>query len=71
MDTITKTGKARSAIGRYWHDRGEKKKKELKNITLPLWISLPDKPGQLGNVSSLIGQHKLNISNLEMAGKKP
>ena len=36
-----------------------------------LWISLPDKPGQLGNVSSLIGQHKLNISNLEMVGKNP
>jgi ACT domain-containing protein len=36
-----------------------------------LWISLPDKPGQLGNVSSLIGEHKLNISNLVMAGKKP
>ena len=32
---------------------------------------MPDKPGQLGNVSSLIGQHKLNISNLEMAGKNP
>ena len=25
---ITKTGKARSAIRRYWHDRGEKKRKE-------------------------------------------
>ena len=36
-----------------------------------MWISLPDKPGQLGNVSSLIGEHKLNISNLEMAGKNP
>ena len=36
-----------------------------------MWISLPDKPGQLGNVSSLIGEHKLNISNLVMAGKNP
>ena len=44
-----------------------KKKKRLNNTTL--WISLPDKPGQLGNVSSLIGQHKLNISNLEMVSK--
>ena len=34
-------------------------------------MSLPDKPGQLGDISSLIGSHKLNISNLEMAGKNP
>ena len=68
---ITKTGKARSAIRRYWHDKGEKKEERVKKYNTTLWISLPDKPGQLGNVSSLIGQHKLNISNLEMAGKNP
>ncbi len=67
----TKTGKARAAIRRYWHDRGEKKEEKIKKYNTTLWISLPDKPGQLGNVSSLIGQHKLNISNLEMAGKNP
>ena len=48
----------------------EEKKRKNKKYNTTLWISLPDKPGQLGNVSSLIGQHKLNISNLEMAGKK-
>jgi len=68
---ITKTGKARSAIRKYWHDRGEKKQERIKKYNTTLWISLPDKPGQLGNVSSLIGEHKLNISNLEMAGKNP
>lgn len=68
---ITKTGKARSAIRRYWHDKGEKKEKDIKKYNTTLWISLPDKPGQLGSVSSLIGQHKLNISNLEMVGKNP
>ena len=68
---ITKTGKARSAIRRYWHDKGERKEERVKKYNTTLWISLPDKPGQLGNVSSLIGQHKLNISNLEMAGKNP
>ncbi len=68
---ITKTGKARSAIRRYWHDKGEKKQERVKKYNTTLWISLPDKPGQLGNVSSLIGQHKLNISNLEMVGKNP
>ena len=68
---ITKTGKARSAIRKYWHDKGEKKQEKIKKYNTTLWISLPDKPGQLGNVSSLIGQHKLNISNLEMVGKNP
>ena len=67
----TKTGKARAAIRRYWHDRGERKEEKIKKYNTTLWISLPDKPGQLGNVSSLIGEHKLNISNLEMAGKNP
>ena len=67
----TKTGKARAAIRRYWHEKGEKKQERVKKYNTTLWISLPDKPGQLGNVSSLIGEHKLNISNLEMAGKNP
>ena len=47
-----------------------KKEQKLKKYNTTLWISLPDKPGQLG-ISSLIGNHKLNISNLEMAGKNP
>ena len=68
---ITKTGKARAAIRRYWHDKGEEKEKKLKKYNTTLWLSLPDKPGQLGAISSLIGQHKLNISNLEVAGKNP
>ena len=68
---VTKTGKARAAIRRYWHDKGEEKERKLKRYNTTLWISLPDKPGQLGSISSLIGNHKLNISNLEMAGKNP
>ena len=66
---ITKTGKARSAIRRYWHDKGEQKEEKVKKYNTTLWISLPDQPGQLGDISSLIGSHKLNISNVEMAGK--
>jgi GTP pyrophosphokinase/guanosine-3',5'-bis(diphosphate) 3'-pyrophosphohydrolase len=66
---VTKTGKARAAIRRYWHDKGEEKEQKLKKYNTILWISLPDKPGQLGSISSLIGDHKLNISNLEMVGK--
>ena len=68
---VTKTGKARAAIRRYWHNKGEEKEKKLKKYNTTLWISLPDKPGQLGSISSLIGDHKLNISNLVMAGKNP
>ena len=34
-------------------------------------MSLTDKPGELGDISSLIGSHKLNISSLEMVGKNP
>ena len=68
---VTKTGKARSAIRRYWHERGEEKEQKVKKYNTTLWISLPDKPGQLGSISSLIGDHKLNISNLVMAGKNP
>mgnify|MGYP001204716473 CR=1 FL=1 len=68
---ITKTGKARAAIRRYWHDKGEEKELRIKKYNTTLWISLPDKPGQLGSISSLIGDHKLNISNVIMAGKNP
>jgi GTP pyrophosphokinase/guanosine-3',5'-bis(diphosphate) 3'-pyrophosphohydrolase len=67
----TKTGKARSAIRRYWHDKGEQKEERIKKYNTTLWISLPDQPGQLGDISSLIGSHKLNISNVEMVGKNP
>ena len=67
----TKTGKARAAIRRYWHDKGEQKEEKTKKYNTTLWISLPDQPGQLGDISSLIGNHKLNISNLEMVGKNP
>ena len=67
----TKTGKARSAIRRYWHDKGEQKEEKIKKYNTTLWISLPDQPGQLGDISSLIGSHKLNISNVEMAGQNP
>ena len=34
-----------------------------------MWISLPDKPGKLGEISTLIGTHKLNISSVEMVEK--
>jgi GTP diphosphokinase / guanosine-3',5'-bis(diphosphate) 3'-diphosphatase len=66
---ITKTGKARAAIRRYWHLKGEQKEEKIKKYNTTLWISLPDKPGKLGEVTTLLGLHKLNISNVEMKEK--
>jgi RelA/SpoT family (p)ppGpp synthetase len=66
---VTKTGKARSAIRKYWHTKGEKKTLRIKKYNTTLWMSLPDKPGKLGEVTTLIGEHKLNISGVEMKEK--
>jgi GTP diphosphokinase / guanosine-3',5'-bis(diphosphate) 3'-diphosphatase len=66
---ITKTGKARSAIRKYWYKKGEEKAQRIKKYNTTLWISLPDKPGKLGEVSTLLGQHSLNISSVEMKEK--
>jgi len=65
----TKTGKARAAIRRYWQDK-EPKEKKHKRYTSALWISLPDSPGKLGEVTSLIGMNKGNITGVEMTEKK-
>ena len=66
---ITKTGKARSAIRKYWYKKGEEKAQRIKRYNTTLWISLPDKPGKLGEVTTLLGQHSLNISSVEMKEK--
>ena len=66
---VTKTGKARSAIRKYWHTKGEEKAQKIKKYNTTLWMSLPDKPGKLGEVTTLIGEHKLNISGVEMKEK--
>ena len=66
---ITKTGKARAAIRRYWHLKGEQKEERVKKYNTTLWISLPDKPGKLGEVTTSLGLHKLNISNVQMKEK--
>ena len=63
---LTKTGKARAAIRRYWHSRGSSDLPTTKEYNTTLWISLPDKPGKLGEVTTLIGTNDLNISSVEM-----
>jgi GTP diphosphokinase / guanosine-3',5'-bis(diphosphate) 3'-diphosphatase len=67
--SITKTGKARSAIRKYWYKKGEEKAQRIKKYNTTLWISLPDKPGKLGEVTTLLGHHSLNISSVEMKEK--
>jgi len=66
---VTKTGKARAAIRRYWHSKGEQKEQRIKKYNTTLWISLPDQPGKLGEITTLLGNHRLNISNVEMHEK--
>ena len=66
---ITKTGKARSAIRKYWYKKGEEKAQRIKKYNTTLWISLPDKPGKLGEITTLLGLHSLNISSVEMKEK--
>jgi guanosine-3',5'-bis(diphosphate) 3'-pyrophosphohydrolase len=66
---ITKTGKARSAIRKYWYKKGEEKAQRIKKYNTTLWMSLPDKPGKLGEVTTLLGNHSLNISSVQMKEK--
>ena len=67
----SKTGKARAAIRRYWHDKtGDNKLKKNKEYASTLVMDLPDQPGVLGEVSTLIGLNGCNILNVELLGKK-
>jgi (p)ppGpp synthase/HD superfamily hydrolase len=66
---LTKTGKARAAIRRYWQYREKSDFPKTKQYNSTLWISLPDIPGKLGEVTTLIGENKLNISSVEMKEK--
>ena len=65
----TKTGKARAAIRRYWQYREANEPKKRKQYNTTLWISLPDNPGRLGDVTTMIGSNKVNISSVEMVEK--
>ena len=67
----SKTGKARAAIRRYWQDKSENHiSKKSKVYTSTLLIDLPDQPGVLGEVSTLIGLNGSNILNVELVKKK-
>ena len=67
----SKTGKARAAIRRYWQDKtGDNKVKKNKQYKSTLVMDLPDQPGVLGEIRTLIGLNGCNILNVELLGKK-
>ncbi len=67
--TSTKTGKARASIRRYWQYRENSKPIKEKRYNTTLWISLPDEPGKMGDVTTMIGENFVNISSVEMVEK--
>ena len=68
--SYAKTGKARAAIRRYWHNKKNVSEGEEKQYISSLCIKIPNLPGKLGEVSSLIGFHENNIINMEIIAKK-
>jgi len=67
----SKTGKARAAIRRYWQDKADfKSSKKEKEYVSTLVLDLPDLPGVLGEISTLIGINGCNILNVELLKKK-
>ena len=68
--SLTKTGKARAAIRRYWQNKTSVSEKKEKKYFTGLCIQIPNEPGKLGEVSSLIGINECNIVNMEIVQKK-
>ena len=68
--SFTKTGKARAAIRRYWHNKTNFKAQKDKKYLTSICIKIPNEAGKLGEVSSLIGLNMCNIINMEILEKK-
>ena len=68
--SYARTGKARAAIRKYWQNKTIINKKSEKKHLSSLQIKIPNAPGKLGEVSSLIGFHLSNIINMEIVDKK-
>jgi len=66
----SKTGKARSSIRRHWHNKTNINDSKEKKYLTGLCIKIPNEPGKLGEVSSLIGINECNIINMEIVSKK-
>jgi len=66
-----KTGKARSSIRKYWQDKlSNQIEKKRNQYLVALAVDLPDEPGMLGEISTLIGLNDINILNVEYLEKK-
>ncbi len=68
--SYAKTGKARASIRRFWQNKKNINEKVQKKYVSSLCIKIPNLPGKLGEVSSLIGFHENNIINMEIVDKK-
>jgi len=68
--SYARTGKARAAIRRYWQNKTSINQRSEKKYLSSLRIKIPNVPGKLGEVSSLIGFHQNNIINMEIIDKK-
>ena len=65
-----RTGKARASIRKYWQNKASTNLLTDKKYISSLCIKIPNVPGKLGEVSSLIGFHENNIINMEIISKK-
>ena len=65
-----RTGKARASIRKYWQNKSNSNLLSDKQYISSLCIKIPNVPGKLGEVSSLIGFHENNIINMEIISKK-
>ncbi len=68
--SYARTGKARASIRRFWLNKKNISQKSEKRYLSSLCIKIPNVPGKLGEVSSLIGFHQNNIINMEIIDKK-
>ena len=68
--SYAKTGKARASIRRYWQIKKNINQKSERRYVSSLCVRIPNLPGKLGEVSSLIGFHENNIINMEIISKK-
>ena len=68
--SYAKTGKARASIRKYWQNRKNIDQNSEKMYISSLCIKIPNVPGKLGEVSSLIGFHQNNIIHMEIIAKK-
>jgi len=64
------TGKARASIRKHWNLKQNVQQRLIKKYISSICIKIPNLPGKLGEVSSLIGFHENNIINMEIVEKK-